>query len=619
MRMAFSVFAFVFRYQRIFTALLFFTAFSSLSAAASDMIFVRYPAEAKGNQADNAPYFLPADKYIQGAQIVRYNPDTAQDPDILTSDFYAACDPDVSFNGKAIIFAGKKSEADTWQIWRMNADGTNKMQLTSASGNCVAPVHAGARFFLDDPEPVIQIIYAGDSHGWKNPGIGYPAYSIYAIDITGERTHRLSFNLNADFEPTVLPNGRIIYSSWQRYGERFEGHGTTALLAVNNDGTDLMPFYGNHEGPIYKSMAEVDKNGSVYFIETESPGFLGGGNLAKTGQSRPLHTYERITHSGFYTAPSILNDGSLLVSFRDADGTTPYGIFTMDAGTMKRKERIYGSPDWHALDVHSLAPHTEPKGRSNWLIPGTETGVYYALDVYRTNLDEYEDMERGTLKYIRVIEGIPVKDELHSARAPITSYAPSRILGVMPLEADGSFQFVLPASTPVTFQLLDEHHRAAATQQGWTWVMGNESRGCIGCHEDREMSPPNIFVDAVKKDPVNLVLPPERRRTADFKNSIYTLMEKNCTTSECHNSDATFRIADTPARKVYEWLLNSDAVIPGYARKSPLTGHITDTTPADISPVRIPEKVSIGKTVQIRFIEWIDLGAQWDTSEYLEN
>lgn len=595
------------------------TPIRSLCAQPSEFVFTQYPADAAEEHPSTGPYFLPADKYVDGARIVRYNP--AEENNTITNltpEFASACDPDVSFDGESIVFAGKKSVNDTWQIWRMNAEGTEKIQLTDEPGNCVAPVHAGARFFLDDPEPVIQIIYAGDSHGWKNELNEHPAYSVYAVDITGDRIHRLSFNLNADYEPAVLPNGRIIYSSWQRYGDRFGPDGLTALLAVNNDGTDLMPFYGNHQGPDYKSMATVSTDGTVYFIESDSPGYLGSGSLAMVNKSRPLHSYTQVKTDGLFTAPIAQPDGSLFISYREDNADSPFAIYQVNRENHELGNRIYGEPDWHSLDMHSIKPRPEPQGRSNWLIPGTETGVYYALDTYRSNLQEYQNFAQGALKYVRVLEGLPQKSLEDDSKKSLSHFAPSRILGVLPLEKDGSFQFTLPANTPVTFQLLDEQRQAVATQHGWTWVMGNESRGCIGCHEDREMAPPNIFVDAVKKEPVKLTLPPDKRRVVDFNNTIAPLIDKNCTSSGCHDSEAPININDKTGYELYETLLQSEAVIPGSARTSPLAWHLLGEAPESVDGDRMPQPVSIRESVRIQIIEWIDMGALYDVSSYIE-
>jgi hypothetical protein len=149
--------------------------------------------------------------------------------------------------------------------------------------------------------------------------------------------------------------------------------------------------------------------------------------------------------------------------------------------------------------------------------------------------------------------------------------------------------------------------------------MGNESRGCIGCHEDREMAPPNIFVDAVKKEPVNLMLPPERRRIVDFNNTIAPLIHKNCTSSGCHDSQAPVHFRDIDGYELYETLVQSEAVKPGSAKMSPLTWHLLGEAPESAAGDAVPESASVSESVRIQIIEWIDMGALWDVSPYLEN
>ncbi len=85
-----------------------------------------------------------------------------------------------------------------------------------------------------------------------------------------------------------------------------------------------------------------------------------------------------------------------------------------------------------------------------------------------------------------------------------------RILGTAPVEADGSFHIRVPAKTPLAFQLLDKEGKVITTQLTWTWVMPRESRGCIGCHEDRELAPPNQLPRAVVKPAVQIEAAPRK-------------------------------------------------------------------------------------------------------------
>ena len=79
-----------------------------------------------------------------------------------------------------------------------------------------------------------------------------------------------------------------------------------------------------------------------------------------------------------------------------------------------------------------------------------------------------------------------------------------RTLGEAPIESDGSFQIEVPAGVPLRFEIVDGRGMEVAEQVSWTWVMPREWRGCIGCHEDREMVAPNTLAEAFVKPAVRI-------------------------------------------------------------------------------------------------------------------
>jgi len=78
-------------------------------------------------------------------------------------------------------------------------------------------------------------------------------------------------------------------------------------------------------------------------------------------------------------------------------------------------------------------------------------------------------------------------------------------IGEVPVERDGSFSMEVPARTPLRLETLNERGEILQAMSSWLWVMPQESRGCIGCHEDRERTPPNRHSHALMKRPVVLV------------------------------------------------------------------------------------------------------------------
>jgi len=573
----------------------------------ADLLVVQIPAAAAPHSPDTTHLASPLDRYVDGARIVRVDAATGHAA-VLTSDFVAACDPDVSFDGATIVFAGKRRARDSWQIWRMNADGSNKTQITRGPGRRLSPIYAGARFYLNDPQPTPQIVFVGST-----PDSG--SFALYGTDLEGDTLHRLTFNPQGDFSPDVLPTGRIVFSSWQRFGDRFAPDGLFTLMAVNIDGTDLMPFYGNHERPRYKDMPAVSQGGDrVYFVESDRLSWLGGGDLAYVSWRRPLHTYGTFPgdarDGGLFHSPAPLPDGGLLASYRDGSPGSEFALYRLDPESGRRLERVFAQAGWHSIDAHVLAPRPTAKGRSNWLRPGATTGVFYCLNCYRTNLGAEGSRSvapPGTIRHVRVIAALP-----------------QRILGIAPVEEDGSFHIRVPAETPITFQLLDEDYVALRTQRAWTWVIGNENRGCIGCHDDPELSPPNRMVEAVVKPPVDLTVPSSRGRTVDFRHQIAPILASRCATAGCHVSGQAqpvlggvgAEMSPSELHAIYRSLLESEAdapyVVPGEAGASPLIGLLLgrESSPRTVAGMH---RGVLGQRDRIVFIEWVDLGAAWDS------
>jgi hypothetical protein len=157
---------------------------------------------------------------------------------------------------------------------------------------------------------------------------------------------------------------------------------------------------------------------------------------------------------------------------------------------------LYISHDHHCIDACVLTPHPVVKGRSSFENPAQETGVFYCINVYVSDRPGVNRLSKGSIKQVRVLEGVRLEREEAVSR---------RVLGTAPVEPDGSFHIRVPAKTPLAFQLLNKQGKVVSSQFTWTWVMPRESRGCVGCHEGREMAPPNQFPRALVKPAVVLV------------------------------------------------------------------------------------------------------------------
>jgi hypothetical protein len=216
--------------------------------------------------------------------------------------------------------------------------------------------------------------------------------------------------------------------------------------------------------------------------------------------------------------------------------------------------------------------------------------------------------------------------------------ASRRLIGESPVETDGSYHVHLPAETPVQLQILDGDGLALRTSS-WIWARYKGRQGCVGCHEDPERTPPTRFVDALRKPGARLMLPPERRRSVDFRSDIAPIVEARCVA--CHGEGKRVRLDGGLAAKddtgrfsrAYATLLAGvDAaggsevvgryVHPYRARTSPVIWHIlgrNTARPWDGAAARepatpMPAGAGLDEDARRLFVEWVDLGALWDAS-----
>jgi len=590
-------------------------ALTALAAIADPLVFVQIPRD--NIFGDDHPNVRIPSPLPLGSRIILYDPDKPEDrPVNLSTGFVAAQDPEVYFDGEKILFSGRLTESDSWDLWQVRLDGSELQRLVDQPGHDFQPVYTGCLNTLNDPE-FDQILFVSTEAEQLTEDGSEKATALYTCKLDGSYVHRVSYNLSSDFDPYILQDSRVVFTSWQQNAGRFPPKGLFPLFVMCIDGTDMMPFYGNHDAPLIKRMARETFDNHVVFVEAKKPLLFGGGRLARVSLRRNLHSHEILadTEKGLYAYPCPLPDGDLLVSYkRDAPDKT-YGIYRFDMGERRLGEMIFDDPDWHEMDVQRVAPRKKPRGRStvvNYAKPG---GFLYCLDTYISDLKHVRELPKGTLKRLRVIEGVPVTPA-NKNEMDLSGFAPRRIVADIPIEEDGSFHIEVPPMTPLYLQVLDERHAAVETLRSWIWVMPMEKRGCIGCHEDREMTPPNRFVKANMRHGWKLTIPPERRRTVGFRDKVWPILQSSC--EECHAD----QMSGGP-RETYKMLLSARSdtsqpfVQPGSARDSRLIwvlfGERLDGT-GDKMPVHpMPSGGSLDPFDRQTLVEWIDLGAPWES------
>jgi hypothetical protein len=547
--------------------------------------------------------------YGDGARIVLVEP--GEEPSILTRGFHSACDPDISFDATRMVFAGKRKATDPWNVFEMDLDSSEIRQITHDAGDSRDPIYQGRLYVITADRPWDQITFVSTRAGETNEYGNQPSTNLYSCRMDGSSVRRLTFNPSSDLDPTILPDGRLLFSSWQRSTLEHGLRGRVSLFAVLTDGLDYARFAGN-EGRRIQHMPCVTDERLVVFVEGDRVGWDGAGSLASVSLRRNLHSYRPITApgDGLFMTPAGLPGGGILASRRPTDGEGTHGVVRLDVRT-GRFESVFDDPAFHDIQPKAVVARPRPDGRSSPVSDDRPNGVLYGLNVYDSDLVGRGWIDPGQKVRLRVLEGIPRRTNGEAGSetaADAPPMLPRRFLGEVAVEEDGSFNIEVPANIPIELQLLDDNGMALRSCS-WIWVRNRETRGCIGCHEDGERTPENRFVKALAGPSVALTLPPDKRRTVEFERDVRPIVSAKCATSACHADGS---------------IVNGigDHVHPGSARTSPLIWHIFgrdtsrswDADRAGGAGAKMPPSVAGSLTDDERatLVEWVDLGAPWN-------
>lgn len=376
---------------------------------------------------------------------------------VLSQGFYAAADPDVSWDAKRILFGGKKTATDAWQIYEMTLSTGAVKQLTKMACDCRRPAYQSQIFSLDIPDPWPQAAF-------------FCGGALYTAKFDGTLRQRITFTPWQESDATMLPDGMMVFVS--RQGARSQ------LMAVNLDGTDYSLFL---PGEQLREPA-VTLDGRLVFVD-------GGGVLAAVNLARPLHTRQELTRpaDGIFSTPAGLPGGRLLVSWQP-DAKTPAGIYRFHPGT-KTKVPVYVKAGADARQARPVLLRPEPAGRGSVVIEDAGWSRLYCLSVFTT--DQPQTIRPGQPWRLRVYT------------TPADN--PQKI-GDLRIEDDGSFHLEVPPNTPLKLELVDGAGRVVRSS-AWMYTRPKENRGCIGCHEDPELTPENREAKAIVRRPVKLTAP----------------------------------------------------------------------------------------------------------------
>ncbi len=403
---------------------------------------------------------------LPGARISSIDLKRSGSQKTLTGDFYSACFPEISYDGKFMLFTGQHNESDPWQIWEMNLKTLKYRQVTSGTEDCADPV------YLPGERIVFSRLTVNDTVK--------SARCLYTCNADGSDLTQITFSPDDNLATTVLKDGRLLTVRHRLLPDQ----GGPMLAVMRPDGTKAEKFYSGPGNNIHLNRAHETDDGTVIFAESygESPARY---RLVSILYNRPLHSRTDLTSSvpgDFYNVLPLRPD-KYLVSYRKSDSDR-FALYEFNPEKGSLGPEVFIENDYHILDIVSVKPHERPKKLPSEVDVQVKTGLLLCQDINFKDpfLPENSSLMKKALK----IEVLGVD----------TTY------GVVDVENDGSFQLKVMADKPFRIRTLDKDGNVVGGPGSWLWLRPNERRGCIGCHENPELAPENIVSLAVKKSPV---------------------------------------------------------------------------------------------------------------------
>ncbi len=184
---------------------------------------------------------------------------------------------EISSDGRRVLFAMRgpvdpdldldDEDQPKWNIWEYTiaTDSLRRLivsDLTAQQGHDLSPHYLpdGRILFVSTRQQTAKAILINDGkpqYDARDEDREEPAFVLHVMRDDGRDEFRqVSFNQSSDYEPTVLDNGKVLFSRWDHAGSNNGIH----LYQMNPDGTELELLYGA------ESHLTGTNNGAVQFI-----------------------------------------------------------------------------------------------------------------------------------------------------------------------------------------------------------------------------------------------------------------------------------------------------------------------------------------------------------------
>ena len=573
------------------------------------IVFVQRPA--RGGIGDIFNYT----SYLPGGRIVQLSPPTAdgeltvlccdeQGPEYANVDISGY---DISFDAREILFSARLSEDQRFGLFVLSLDSGEVEQLaTDPSRDYVTPIFMPGDRIMFATNAVVE--EGAPQHRDEYERRRTTQLGVMNRDGTEETLG--ARNLSHRVFPTMMSDGRVLLTQWDHLGDMNAGH----LIITNPDMSTVREAFGKEGTGVtnsYLKAVEIapgrviaigssrDKtlqSGAILDIRLGETTEKDGEVLANTKMSEANASYRILTPQvplgrepssegigRYYDAyplnakdyPDLLvswSNGPVESTFLDAAGlTADFGVYLYDSKRGQRRPVWNDKEYWDVfprpLQARDAPPSIPSSGGNGFSDNAVLLG---SMNVYESSLDDFEP---GSIYGVRVLEGFSTEEGVPDDFG-LTEHEGAALLGVAPVQEDGSWAALIPANVPVHQQVIDQFGMSLRSEP--VWISGNpgESRFCGGCHENRAATTviqPGI-TQAVAIGPVDLRSEVGRfeRKSTDYTmdnvvgvpwdQALQPIFDAKCVS--CHDGDASkpgnesFTITDPETGESMTWTFN---------------------------------------------------------------
>jgi hypothetical protein len=251
---------------------------------------------------------------------------------------YDVRDVDTSFDGTKLVFSMRAPEIEgadeedqpTWNIWEYDRPtGEVRRIITSdiiaEEGQDISPHYLpdGRIVFTSTRQRLAKAILLDEGKPQFDAfdeDQNVATLALHVMEPDGSLVTQISFNQSHDLSPSVLTNGKIIFSRWENAGNNDQ----ISLYQINPDGTDLEFLYGSHSHDTGTDGATVDFMGARQGPDGRVIVKLRPNESDRLGGELAFIDWENFTELNQTTFPSTGTVGPAQVS------ATPFAVRTDD-------------------------------------------------------------------------------------------------------------------------------------------------------------------------------------------------------------------------------------------------------------------------------------------------